>query len=117
MSHLTSNGSVYLFMDGHHSHSSLELMQEAKLNHVQLFCLRPNRTHSSATRCGCIRSNEKCVGTYNQTVEAGVQGTKCVKGSVPRAALFVNCGKNHLLLSNVKVGLEHVEYFRSLEKQ
>ena len=30
VSHLTSTGSVYLFMDGHHSHISLELIREAK---------------------------------------------------------------------------------------
>ena len=29
------------------------------------------------------------MGTYNQTVEAGVQGTKCVKGSVPQLYLSI----------------------------
>ena len=43
--HLTSTGPVYLFMDGHHSHVSLELIRTAKEANVKLFCLPPNCTH------------------------------------------------------------------------
>ena len=45
VAHLTSTGSVLLFMDGHHSHISLELIRLAKENKVLLFCLPPNCTH------------------------------------------------------------------------
>ena len=45
VSHLTSTGPVFLFMDGHHSHISLELIRVARDNNVQLFCLPPNCTH------------------------------------------------------------------------
>ena len=45
VSHLTSTGPVFLFMDGHHSHISLQLIRAARENNVQLFCLPPNCTH------------------------------------------------------------------------
>ena len=45
VAHLCSSGVVALFMDGHHSHISLGLIQAARKAHVLLFCLPPNCTH------------------------------------------------------------------------
>ena len=43
--HLTESGPVILFLDGHHSHISLELIRKARANNVILQCLPPNTTH------------------------------------------------------------------------
>ena len=43
--HLVKDGPVVLFVDGHHSHMTLELIKLAKDNSVHLMCLPPNLTH------------------------------------------------------------------------
>ena len=43
--HLTSNHSVLLIFDGHHSHISLDLIRSARENNVHLLCLPPHTTH------------------------------------------------------------------------
>ena len=45
VSHLTKTAPVVLIQDGHHSHISLELIQQARDNNVVLLCLPPNTTH------------------------------------------------------------------------
>lgn len=45
VSHLVSSGPVVLFIDGHHSHLTLELIQSAKSKGVHLFVLPPHTTH------------------------------------------------------------------------
>ena len=47
VSHLLSTGPVILFLDGHYSHISLELIRSARRHHVHLLCLPPNTTHAS----------------------------------------------------------------------
>ena len=42
---LTKTGPVVLFLDGHYSHLSLELVLHAKSQGVHLFCLPPHLTH------------------------------------------------------------------------
>ena len=43
--HLLETGPVVLFIDGHYSHSSLELITRARSLGIHLFCLPPNTTH------------------------------------------------------------------------
>ena len=43
--HLVSTGPVVLFLDGHHSHMSLELITSAKKENIHLLCLPPHLTH------------------------------------------------------------------------
>lgn len=43
--HLTGSGPVLLFLDGHHSHISLQLITVARNNNITLLCLPPNTTH------------------------------------------------------------------------
>lgn len=43
--HLTETGPVLLFLDGHHSHISLELIRKARENNITIMCLPPNTTH------------------------------------------------------------------------
>ena len=45
ISHLTKEAPVLLFLDGHYSHISLELIKQAQSNNVILLCLPPNTTH------------------------------------------------------------------------
>ena len=45
VSYLSRSGPVVLFMDGHHSHISLELIKTAKANNITLQCLPPNTMH------------------------------------------------------------------------
>ena len=45
VSHLLETGPVVLFVDGHHSHITLELIKYARGKGVHLFCLPPNCTH------------------------------------------------------------------------
>ena len=42
---LLSTGPVVLFFDGHHSHLSLKLLQEAKVRNVHLVCLPAHTSH------------------------------------------------------------------------
>lgn len=42
---LLSTGPVVLFVDGHHSHLTLQLIKVAKSKGVHLFCLPPHVTH------------------------------------------------------------------------
>jgi hypothetical protein len=42
---LTKSGPVVLFVDGHYSHLTLELIQHAKSHGVHIFCLPPHLTH------------------------------------------------------------------------
>ena len=53
MQHLTSTPGVVLFVDGHHSHLSMEL---AKEKGVHLVCFPPRLTHSTATGRECVPS-------------------------------------------------------------
>ena len=46
VSHLTSSGPIFLFIDSHHLHISLQLIRAAKKTNVQVFCLLPNCTHA-----------------------------------------------------------------------
>lgn len=43
--HLSGDPGVILFVDGHHSHLSLELIQVAKVKCVHLVCFPPHMTH------------------------------------------------------------------------
>ena len=43
--YLTETAPVLLFLDGHHSHISLELIRRARGNNILLLCLPPNTTH------------------------------------------------------------------------
>ena len=43
--HLLPTGPVVLFLDGHHSHLSLELIHTAKMKGVHLYCFPPHTTH------------------------------------------------------------------------
>ena len=43
--HLTKEGPVFLFVDGHYSHLSLDLIYTARENGVHLVCFPPNLTH------------------------------------------------------------------------
>ena len=45
VAHLLTTGPVVLFVDGHHSHLSLQLIKLAKSKGVHLFCLPPHVTH------------------------------------------------------------------------
>ena len=45
VSHLLKTGPVVLFVDGHHSHITLDLIQSARDKGVHLYCLPPNCTH------------------------------------------------------------------------
>ena len=45
VSYLTETAPVLLFLDGHHSHISLELIRRAHGSNVLLLCLPPNTTH------------------------------------------------------------------------
>ena len=45
VSHLLETGLVVLFVDGHHSHITLDLIQSARDKGVHLYCLPPNCTH------------------------------------------------------------------------
>ena len=45
VSYLTKTAPVLLFLDGHHSHISLQLIKSARSNNVLLLCLPPNTTH------------------------------------------------------------------------
>ena len=45
VSYLTETAPVLLFLDGHHSHTSLELITRARSSNVLLLCLPPNTTH------------------------------------------------------------------------
>ena len=42
---LLRNGPVILFVDGHHSHINLELINVAREYKVHIMCLPPNLTH------------------------------------------------------------------------
>ena len=42
---LLQNGPVILFVDGHHSHINLELINVAREHKVHIMCLPPNLTH------------------------------------------------------------------------
>lgn len=42
---LLTTGPVVLFVDGHHSHLTLELIELAKSKGIHLFCLPPHTTH------------------------------------------------------------------------
>ena len=43
--HLTKEGPVFLFVDGHYSNLSLDLIYAARENGVHLVCSPPNLTH------------------------------------------------------------------------
>ena len=43
--YLTETAPVLLFLDGHHSHISLELIRRARGNNILLLCLPPNTAH------------------------------------------------------------------------
>jgi hypothetical protein len=43
--HLVDTAPVILFFDGHHSHISIKLIEEARYNKVHLICLPPHTTH------------------------------------------------------------------------
>lgn len=45
VAHLLATGPVILFVDGHHSHLTLQLVQYAKSKGVHLFCLPPHVKH------------------------------------------------------------------------
>ena len=45
VAYLTKTAPVLLFLDGHHSHISLELIRTACSNNILLLCLPPNTTH------------------------------------------------------------------------
>ena len=45
VAHLLRTGPVILFVDGHHSHLTLELVRHAKSQGVHIFCLPPHVTH------------------------------------------------------------------------
>lgn len=45
LEHIPSKRPVLLLLDGHVSHSSIELLQLAKANNVILFCLPSHSTH------------------------------------------------------------------------
>ena len=45
VTHLLSKGPVVLFVDGHQSHISLQLVKTAKENGIHLYCLPPHTTH------------------------------------------------------------------------
>ena len=44
---MTESAPVVLFLDGHHSHISLELIRKARDNKIIILCLPPNTTHLS----------------------------------------------------------------------
>ena len=46
VNHLTVTGPVVLFLDGHHSHISLDLIRKARDSNVIIMCLPPNTTHA-----------------------------------------------------------------------
>ena len=48
VSHLTKEAPVFLFLDGHYSHISIELIKEAQSNNVILLCLPPKHYSPSA---------------------------------------------------------------------
>ena len=43
--HLLDTGPVVLFLDGHYSHMSINLIKRARALNIHLFCLPPNTTH------------------------------------------------------------------------
>ena len=43
--HLVDTAPVILFFDGHHSHISIKLIEEARANKVHLICFPPHTTH------------------------------------------------------------------------
>ena len=45
VAHLLRTGPIVLFLDGHHSHLSLDLIKYAKSNGVHIFCFPPHLTH------------------------------------------------------------------------
>ena len=45
VAHLTKTAPVVLFFDGHYSHISMELINQARANKVVLMCFPPNTTH------------------------------------------------------------------------
>ena len=45
VSHLTESAPVLLFLDGHHSHISVELIKKARDSNILILCLPPNTTH------------------------------------------------------------------------
>ena len=45
VTHLLKTGPVILFVDGHHSHMTLDVIQLAKKSNVHLCCLPPHVTH------------------------------------------------------------------------
>jgi len=45
VNHLLKTGPVVLFVDGHHSHVTLDVIQYARDKGVHLYCLPPNCTH------------------------------------------------------------------------
>ena len=45
LSHLLKEASVLLFLDGHCSHISIELVKLARSNNIEILCLLPNTTH------------------------------------------------------------------------
>ena len=42
VSHLTKEAAVLLFLDGHHSHISVELIKLAQSSNIEILCLPPN---------------------------------------------------------------------------
>ena len=42
---LTKTGPVILFLDGHNSHTALELISRAKAKKITIYCLPPHTTH------------------------------------------------------------------------
>ena len=45
VSTLLATGPVVLFVDGHHSHVTMELIKVARSRNIRLFCLPPHTTH------------------------------------------------------------------------
>lgn len=45
VSPLLTTGPVILFVDGHHSHLTIELIQEARGRNIHIYCLPPHTTH------------------------------------------------------------------------
>ena len=73
VSSMLENGPAILFMDGHASHISLELIRPARAYGVILSCLPSytTHTHTPAVRCWCIWVTEEQMGQNPEGVQDG----------------------------------------------
>ena len=79
--HLTESGPVILFLDGHHSHISLELIRKAGANNVIIQCLPPNINHLlQVLYVGVFATCEERIEVHPKAVQTGNQGEQVSRG-------------------------------------